>query len=134
MAANRRQRVLERARVSLGSVVPAAFVAQIGCIRGAVPWYADLRVRPQVSQIRRSMTRKVLASLTLAALPLLAPGAAMAMPAVGDMIGTDPETAKAALERAGCPVDAVKAEDGKNEAKCTDAATGHAVEVCIDPA
>ncbi len=80
------------------------------------------------------MTIKFLAALTLAALPLLSPVVAMAMPAVGDMIGTDPETAKAALELAGCPVDAFEAEDGKIEAKCTDAATGNAMEVYIDPA
>jgi len=80
------------------------------------------------------VTIKFLAALTLAALPLLSPVTAMAMPAVGDMIGTDPETAKAALELAGCPVDTFEAEDGKIEAKCTDAATGNAMEVYIDPA
>lgn len=80
------------------------------------------------------MTIKYLAALTLAAMPLLTPVAALAMPAVGDMIGTDPETAKVALEAAGCPVDEFEAEDGKIEAKCTDAATGHAMEVYIDPA
>lgn len=72
--------------------------------------------------------------LLAAALAALAPMAALAMPAVGDMIGTDPETAKAALEKAGCPVDAFEAEGGKIEAKCTDAATGKAAEVYIDPA
>jgi len=80
------------------------------------------------------MTIKFLTVLTLAAMPLLAPVAATAMPAVGDMIGTDPDTAKAALELAGCPVDEFEAEDGKIEAKCTDAATGNAMEVYIDPA
>ena len=80
------------------------------------------------------MTSKFLAAMLLAAMPLLAPVAATAMPAVGDMIGTNPDTAKAALELAGCPVDAFEAEDGKIEAKCTDAATGHAMEVYIDPA
>ena len=77
---------------------------------------------------------KFLGALALFAMPLLAPVSAMAMPVVGDMIGTDPETAKAALELAGCPVDAFEAEDGKIEAKCKDAATGHAMEVYIDPA
>ena len=70
-------------------------------------------------------------SLALAA---LAPLAALAMPVVGDMIGTDPETAKAALEKAGCMVEEFEAEDGKIEAKCTDAATGHDMEVYLDPA
>ncbi|MCX7286452.1 MAG: PepSY domain-containing protein [Rhodobacterales bacterium] len=80
--------------------------------------------------------RTNLFSLTLATLALatLTPLAALALPAVGDMIGTDPETAKAALEKAGCMLDAFEAEDGKIEAKCKDAATGKAVEVYIDPA
>lgn len=75
--------------------------------------------------------QKLLLSLALAT---LAPMAAMAMPAVGDMVGTTPDAAKAALEAAGCPVDEFEAEDGKIEAKCTDAATGKAMEVYIDPA
>lgn len=70
---------------------------------------------------------------TLAVL-LLTPMAALAMPAIGDMIGTDPETAKAALAAAGCTVDAFEAEDGKIEAKCKDTATGADMEVYIDPA
>ncbi len=77
------------------------------------------------------MTSKFLLPLTLAA---FTPLAALAMPAVGDMIGTDPETAKAALEKAGCPVTEFEAEDGKIEAKCKDAATGAEMEVYIDPA
>ena len=75
--------------------------------------------------------QKLLLSLALAA---LAPLAALAAPAVGDMIGTDPATAKTALEKAGCPVDDFEAEDGKVEAVCTDTATGTAMEVAIDPA
>ncbi|MDX5350501.1 MAG: PepSY domain-containing protein [Paracoccaceae bacterium] len=77
------------------------------------------------------MSSKFLLSLTLAA---FTPLAALAMPAVGDMIGTDPETAKAALEKAGCVVDEFEAEDGKIEAKCKDSATGADMEVYIDPA
>ena len=77
------------------------------------------------------MTSKFLLSLTLAA---VTPLAALAMPAVGDMIGTDPETARAALEKAGCVVDEFEAEDGKIEAKCKDSATGADMEVYIDPA
>ena len=62
------------------------------------------------------------------------PLAALAMPAVGDLIGTDPDTATAALEAAGCTVDEFEAEDGKIEAKCKDTATGANMEVYIDPA
>lgn len=80
------------------------------------------------------MKTKLLSILALAALPLVAPMAALAMPAIGDMIGTEPEAAKAALEKAGCPVDEFEAEDGKIEAKCKDAATGAVMEVYIDPA
>lgn len=76
------------------------------------------------------MKLKLLTVLALSAMPM----AAMAMPAIGDMIGTDPETAKAALEKAGCTVDEFEAEDGKIEAKCTDTATNKAMEVYIDPA
>ena len=68
------------------------------------------------------------------ALVMLSPLAAMAMPVVGDMIGTDPESAKVALEKAGCVVDEFEAEDGKIEAKCKDTATGNDLEVYIDPA
>ena len=76
------------------------------------------------------MKLKLLSILALTAMPM----AAMAMPAVGDMIGTDPETAKAALEKAGCKVNEFEAEDGKIEAKCTDTATSKPMEVYIDPA
>ncbi|MBL9063326.1 PepSY domain-containing protein [Tabrizicola sp.] len=76
------------------------------------------------------MKLKLLSILAFISLPM----GAMAMPVVGDMIGTDPETAKAALEKAGCPVDEFEAEDGKIEAKCTDTATSKAMEVYIDPA
>jgi hypothetical protein len=68
------------------------------------------------------------------ALVVLSPMAALAMPAIGDMIGTDPETAKTALEKAGCAVDEFEAEDGKIEANCKDTATGADMEVYIDPA
>ncbi len=76
------------------------------------------------------MKLKLLAILALPSLPV----AAFAMPVVGDMIGTDPDTAKAALEKAGCTVTAFEAEDGKIEAKCTDTATQKPMEVYIDPA
>lgn len=76
------------------------------------------------------MKLKLLSVLALCATPM----AALAMPVVGDMIGTDPETARAALEKAGCTVNEFEAEDGKIEAKCTDTATSKAMEVYIDPA
>ena len=76
------------------------------------------------------MKLKFLSILSLTLLPMTA----MAMPVVGDMIGTHPETAKAALEKAGCTVNEFEAEDGKIEAKCTDTATNLAMEVYIDPA
>jgi hypothetical protein len=80
---------------------------------------------------KADLMQKLLLPLTLA---LMSPMAALAMPALGDMIGTDPDTAKAALEKAGCVVDEFEAEDGKIEAKCKDTATGADMEVYIDPA
>ncbi len=74
---------------------------------------------------------KLLLPLTFAA--LTAPMAALAMPAVGDIVGTNPADATAALEKAGCKVVEFEAEDGKIEAKCTDAATSKLMEVYIDP-
>jgi hypothetical protein len=82
--------------------------------------------------IQKGLTmKKLLLSVTLAT---LAPMAAMAMPVVGDVVGTDPDTAKVALENAGCMVDEFEAEDGKIEARCKDSATGKDMEVYIDPA
>jgi len=76
------------------------------------------------------MTRK----FTFAALTALAlPGAALALPAVGDQLGTDAETVRAALAEQGCPVTGFEAEDGKIEAKCIDAATNLPWEFYIDP-
>ncbi len=75
------------------------------------------------------MTRALLISMALAATPL----AAMALPVVGDIVGTTPEAATAALKEKGCNVNAFEPEDGKIEAKCTDTATGKPVEIYIDP-
>lgn len=72
-------------------------------------------------------------ALSLALILSAAPLAARAMPAVGDTVGTDPETAAAALAKAGCAVSKFEAEDGKIEAKCADAAM-KMWEVYIDPA
>jgi hypothetical protein len=70
----------------------------------------------------------------VAALVLTAPAAALAMPAVGDVLGTTPAAVTAALEAAGCPVAKFEAEHGKVEAKCTETATGKRWEIYIDPA
>jgi hypothetical protein len=71
-------------------------------------------------------------ALVLALALTAAPLAALAMPAVGDVVGTNPSDATAALEKAGCKVSAFEAEGSKIEAKCTDEA-GSLHEVYIDP-
>ena len=76
------------------------------------------------------MSRTLLLTLALLATPF----AASAMPAVGDIVGSNADAAKTALEKAGCPVDMFEAEDGKIEAVCTDAATSKKMDVTIDPA
>lgn len=63
----------------------------------------------------------------------LAPFGAAAMPVVGDIVGTTPETATAALEAVGCKVIKFEAEKRQIEAKCTDTATNTIMEVYIDP-
>ena len=63
----------------------------------------------------------------------LSPLAAFAFPVVGDVMGTTPETATAALEAAGCKVNSFEPEGGKIEAKCTETATGKMWEIYIDP-
>ncbi|MEZ5730698.1 MAG: PepSY domain-containing protein [Paracoccaceae bacterium] len=75
------------------------------------------------------MIRTIFAATTIAVLPF----AALAMPSVGDVIGTSPDVAKAALEKAGCVVSDFEAEDGKIEAKCVETATGKNWEVYLDP-
>ncbi|HQU67124.1 MAG TPA: PepSY domain-containing protein [Albidovulum sp.] len=71
--------------------------------------------------------------LILAAALVATPMAVFAMPKVGDVVGTKPEDATAALEKAGCKVGAYEAEGGKVEAKCTETGTGKTWEVYIDP-
>lgn len=61
-----------------------------------------------------------------------APLAANAMPKLGDMVGTNPTEATAALEKAGCKVSEFEPEGGRIEAKCADA-DGKKWEVYIDP-
>lgn len=69
----------------------------------------------------------------MALIAALSPMAAMALPVVGDVVGTNPEDATKALEAAGCTVSSFEAEDGKIEALCADAASGKSMEVMIDP-
>lgn len=71
--------------------------------------------------------------LILAAALIATPMAVFAEPKVGDVVGTKPEDASAALEKAGCKVDGYEAEDGKVEAKCTETATGKVWDLYIDP-
>lgn len=71
--------------------------------------------------------------LTLALGLALSPLAAFALPAVGDLVGTTPEAATAALETAGCKGASFEPEDGKIEAKCTETETGKVWEIYIDP-
>lgn len=98
-------------------------------IRGAVSRLSAGQVW-QAQTKGKTMKLKLLTILALSSMPM----AAAAMPAVGDMIGTDPTTATAALEAAGCKVTEFEAEDGKIEAKCTDTATNKLMEVYLDPA
>ena len=75
------------------------------------------------------MKNRFLLALALTVTPF----AAMALPAVGDMVGANPEDATIALKTAGCTVQKFDVEDGQIEAKCTDDATGGLVEIYIDP-
>ena len=77
------------------------------------------------------MTRS---TLPAALIVLALPGAALALPSVGDVLGTNAETVSAALQAQGCPVSGFEAEDGKIEAKCRETATGKAWEIYIEPA
>lgn len=73
--------------------------------------------------------RTLALTLTLGA----APFAAQALPAVGDIVGTNAEAVSAALEKAGCTNATFQAEGGV-EAICTETATGIKWDVTIDPA
>jgi len=106
-------------------------IGQMQVIRGVVPRYSLARFGLPKGQ---TMKTSFLSVVALSTLSLVLPVMAFAMPAVGDIVGTDPTTATAALAAAGCPVSDFEAEDGKIEAKCTDAATGKLMEVYIDPA
>lgn len=78
--------------------------------------------------------RPIRAAAAAAALVLTLPAAALALPAVGDVLGTTPQAVTAALAAQGCPVEKFEAERGKIEAKCRDAATGLKWELYLDPA
>lgn len=75
------------------------------------------------------MLKQMTLTLGLIALPL----GALALPNVGDAIGTTPEAVTAALEDSGCTLRKFEAEKGKIEAKCSDA-EGREWEIYIDPA
>ena len=75
----------------------------------------------------------MLKKITPALFALALPGAALALPAVGDHLGTDAATVRAALDAAGCVVSGFEVEDGKVEAKCTETATNKRWEIYIDP-
>lgn len=79
------------------------------------------------------MKSSLILAMALSTAVFAAPIAAFALPVVGDIVGTNPKDATAALEKVGCKVDAFEAEDGKIEAKCTDTATSKMVEIYIDP-
>lgn len=79
------------------------------------------------------MKSSLLLAVVLSTAALAAPISAFALPVVGDIVGTNPKDATAALEKVGCKVDAFEAEGGKIEAKCTDTATNKLVEIYIDP-
>ncbi len=64
----------------------------------------------------------------------LVPMASLALPALGDLIGTNATDATAALNAAGCETVDFETEGGKIEARCTDTATGVLWEIVIDPA
>lgn len=71
----------------------------------------------------------------LAAVLVLASGpvAAMAaLPSVGTQVGASAEEVKAAMDLAGCPLQAMAVESGKVAATCRDAA-GATWKVVIDP-
>lgn len=75
------------------------------------------------------MKHPILLALALS----VAPMAALAMPQLGDVVGTNPADATAALEKSGCKVSAFEAEGGKIEAKCIEIASDKSWEVYIDP-
>uniref|UniRef100_UPI002FE3F383 PepSY domain-containing protein n=1 Tax=Sinorhizobium chiapasense TaxID=501572 RepID=UPI002FE3F383 len=74
------------------------------------------------------MMKPIALALAISTLPFTV----FAMPAVGDLVGTNPTDATAALEKSGCKISDFEPEGGQIEAKCSDAG-GKAWEVYIDP-
>lgn len=72
-------------------------------------------------------------ALFAAAIVAMQPLAALALPAVGDVVGTNSKDAAAALAAKGCKVSGFEAEDGKVEAKCVDTTTEKKWEIYISP-
>lgn len=73
-------------------------------------------IRPGPDHRNATVTK----SLRLAAALILLPFAAAALPAVGEVVGTNPTDATAALAKAGCMVQEYEAKNRKIEAKCID--------------
>lgn len=82
--------------------------------------------------MNHTMNHPMRTAFRLAAAMILLPLAATSLPAVGDVVGTNPTDATAALAKAGCVVQEFEAENRKIEAKCIDAAN-KCWEIYIDP-
>ena len=65
---------------------------------------------------------------------VMTPMDALAMPVIGDLVGTGADTVRAALDKAGCAGAEFEAEGGMVEAICIETANGKVWEVTIDPA
>lgn len=76
------------------------------------------------------MSKTFIMALALAA---TLPMTAFATPKVGDVVGTNPDDATAALAKAGCVVSKFEAEDGNIEASCIDETKAN-LDIFIDPA
>ncbi len=72
---------------------------------------------------------KVLLALVLS----LNPALGVAGVKIGDMIGTNGDCAKVALEKAGCPLQKFEAEGGKVGAVCKMTISGDKLETALDP-
>lgn len=74
------------------------------------------------------MLKTTLLVATLTTLPL----SALALPNVGDKLGTTPQDVTTALAEMGCRVQEFEADKGKIEAECRDA-DGREWEIYLDP-
>lgn len=74
-----------------------------------------------------------LTAFPAALLALALPGAALALPEVGDRLGTKADEVRSALEAAGGRVADFEVENGMVEVRCTDVASGAKWEICINP-